>query len=414
MKRFACISLMALLIYSCKQEEIITQIPEPDPELPYEFVWKTALTNDTSMVTCMMPVVYNNQVFCSAAHLYDPAQFMLINQDGFKYWVSDDDFEEDCSEPPVSITQATYQKDNLFAYLCNSDPRVIDLTNAQTIWHYEVPGADHGVIMTGFGDLLFHTYVEGINPFTSSTLVKANIQDGVWDTIFSVVADTGGDNSIELIPPVATIYENDTLIFFHSRKLDFATFVGSADLYAYNLSADSLLWMVEKFDNYSSATPWSPIVYDNTVIVQTENRILCYDMLTGEQIWTWQSLYLDEDLRLTQLLVHNDVLYFKPYGEHFYALNPKTGSQYWWQDGFGGYPSLIRVFENTIYLTNEYDNKLYAIDAALGTVMWTLSTPNSANLNTLSADFTDAPTFDPLTRRFYITDKYYLLCYQLK
>lgn len=414
MKHIFWTYVFGLLVMSCKQEEIITQNTEPVPELPYEFVWKTALTNDTSNVISMLPVVYNNQVFCSAARIYEGSQFMLINQNGQKFWVSDDAFEEDCSEPPVSVTQATHQQGNLFAYLCNSDPRVIDLTNAQLLWHYEVPGADHGVIMTGFGDILFHTYIEGNNPFTASTLVKAHIQDGVWDTIFSIDAEPGPDNSIELLPPVATVYENDTLIFFHSRKFSFDTFVGSADLYAYNLSADSMLWVVEKFDSISAATPWSPIVYDNTVIIQTETEIKCYDMLTGSKLWKWRSLYDEEDLRLTQLLIYNDVLYFKPYGEHMYALNPKTGTQFWWQDGFDGYPSLIRAFENTIYCNNEHNSKLYAMDADLGTILWTLDSPSSSEPNTFSAGFDDAPTFDPITRRFYITDGYYLFCYQLK
>lgn len=414
MKNIVMIAMITSLIYSCKQEEIITQVVDPGPEIPCDLLWKTALANDTGMVTSMIPVVYNNQVFCSAAKVYEDAQFMLINQDGMKYWVSDNDFEADCSEPPLAITQATHQQDNLFAYLCNSDPRVIDLTNAQVVWHYEVPGADHGVIMTGYDDLLFHTYVEGNNPFTSSTLVKANIQVGAWDTIFSIEADPGADNSIELIPPVATVYENDTLIFFHSRKFNFATMLGSADLYAYNLSADTMLWVYDKFDPNASATPWSPIIYNNTVIIQTESKILCFDMLSGELLWTWQSLYPEEDLRLTQLLVYNDLIYFKPYGEHMYAINPATGTQNWWCGGFGGYPSQIRAFENTIYFANEYDGKLYAIDAVLGNVLWTLTTPSSAEVNTLPADFTDAPTFDPVTRKFYITDKYYLLCYQLK
>ncbi len=410
------IPLLFLLLASCKQEEIIITDPAPevDPNADAPpMLWQAVVHKDTFSSICMQPVVYNDRIFCSAVSGFtESTTCFMVNADGLRFWSSDAVFEEDCNDVATPPNESVHLYQNYLTLLCNSDPRVVDLETGEVLWHYEVPGGDHGPFLTGFGNTIFHTYAEGVNPFTKSTLVKANVIEGIWDTIYTV--DMVDDYSVDLYPPTAQIQiGGDTILYFQNRKYTVIPFPdGWIDMIAYNMSADSVVWQQTNFDAEGTGTVWAPIVYNNYVFYQGAKSIFCFNKTNGQLLWNWLAPTGD-DLIFSKLIVKEGYLYIMTSLGGIYALNYSTGGIRWSNISLPGEPSQLEYFDKTLYLTSSGTGLLYAIDATNGTVLWTLESPNSGNPDTFDARFENAPTIDPVTHRLYITDRYYLICYSL-
>lgn len=404
-----------LFIMGCKQEEVITlppyDYPDEGPEVA-PVLWQVNLSIDTAASGSMIPVVYQDKVFCSAAPAFEPSKYFFVNSDGIKYWVSDDAFEADCSTPPKPPNMSVYAYNDLLAFLCNSDPRVIDLNTGEIIWHYEVPGADHGQFMSGFGDKIFHTHVDGVNPYNNSTLVMGDILTGTWDTVFYTEMIDG--YSVDLHPPGTVIQDNgDTIVVFHNRMWLPATLDERSDLYAYNMTADTLMWHLEDVDPAGGSTVWSPQIYDGKVYFQGLYSIMCFALETGNIIWTWESGSYLEALSFSGMHIDQDKIYIATYTDNVYALNAQSGAVIWQTGGFDYEPSPLTLFEDVLYFSSAGSGLLYAVDALTGQVIKNYMSPNAGQPISISAKFKSPVTIDPVLRRMYITDSYFLLCIPL-
>ena len=409
------IGIVYSVICSCKEEELLTWDPYVYPEVPdTPYIWQVNLTIDTQQTSTMRPFVYQDRIFCAAAIGFDGFKFFMVNMDGIKFWVSDDAFEEDCTSPTMPPTASHYQWENLLIYLCNSDPRAVDLSTGAIAWHAEMPGGDQGPFMTAYGTKLYHTYQDGSNPYYKSTLMIGDILTQQWDSVFYV--DMFDDWSVDLYPPGVQVQDDgDTVLIFHCRMWkDEPTYTERTDLYAFNMSADTLVWILQDIDPSGGSTVWSPVVYNGRAYFQGAYSLFCVDIATGNILWTWQSPGFGNDLNMTGPYVFVDKIFICTYSGMLVALDPYSGEVIWQKDTFEFNPSTLTGFENVLYFTTEGSGKLFAVEASSGNVLWELESPNRSDPDTWLAAFNNPVAIDPVLRRIYLTDRYFLMCLPIK
>ena len=133
--------ILFLLVYACKQEEIISKNGDQnieDPSLKYvEFLWKFPLAMDTSERASMTPVLSNGNVVFTAKIVLspDPARVKCIDT-AYRtiVWEANDIFMEDCNDISMIDGSGHGVYLNYFATLCDLNPRVVDLTNGDILW----------------------------------------------------------------------------------------------------------------------------------------------------------------------------------------------------------------------------------------------------------------------------------------
>jgi outer membrane protein assembly factor BamB len=416
MRHYFIITYAVLLLCSCKEEELITWDPYVYPDEPENTVlWQVPLHPDTLGCLATWPKVYDNHIVCSGEEGWEsPVRVFMVDTGGSLVWESDVIFNENCSSISATVGTGSYQYENMLAMLCNADPRVIDMQMGQVLWHYEVPGSgNHSPYMSGFGDQIFHPYADGINPYTKSMIARANIHTGVWDTIFSVNMTDG--YSADLYPPGAWVNNvGDTIICFQNRQWRDPPYDGKIDLYAYNLTADSLLWMHPDIDADGNSAVFPPMESDGKVYFRGYFHLYCLDAQSGELLWTWTSPNSINDLLYTNTIVEDGKVFLKTTGPELFALDAVNGNEIWHTSGFGEIPSELVAFDGMLYFSTETDGKLNAVNMDTGEIEWTMTSPNHAHYPSNWAYFSRPVAIDPLMHRLYLTDYFYLLCIQLK
>ncbi len=240
----------------------------------------------------------------------------------------------------------------------------------------------------------------------------ADIQTGIWDTIYTI--DMVDDYSVGIYPPAAEVNgNNDTILYFQNRQWKSDPYDGKIDLYCYNMSADTLVWMNADIDFYGNSAIYPPLLHNGKVYFKGTYSVYCFDAATGEKDWDWTATYTSEDLLYANLLEVDGKIIVKTSGESIYALDAVTGDVIWDNQDAGATPTDIICFNGIIYYGSDGDGLLHAIDVNNGDELWAMESPNKYRSPSTSATLGNKPAIDPVLKRLYISDGYYFICFQL-
>lgn len=414
---YIILNCLVLLLCGCKEEvlENYSVVNSNEDILPVPIVWQIPLDEDTSIKYSIAPKFYNGGVLFSSIdlELIDP---MLIKFAGSEFgnilWQTDAAFEVNCSSPTTGSGNGSYIYDHYYVTLCNSDPRVVDLNDGSVFWHYECPGERMPKI-THFNNILFHVHLTGFNPFSSASIVFTDIYTGIWDTIFTL--DMVDDYSVGLYPPTALIdVNNDTILYFQNRQYKTLPYDGKVDLYAYNMSADTIVWMVNDIDPHGNSSIYPPLYFEGKIYFKGTYTLFCLDAQTGEIVW--QKLFTGpgEDLLMGNLMEVENKIIVKTSYESIYALDPVTGSVIWENQDAGATPTDMVYYNGVLYYGSSGDANLHAINTTTGVQLWEMESPNNKFAISEYAAFIFQVAIDPILNRLYTSDGYYLMCFQLE
>ncbi len=413
------IILNCLILLLCGCKEVVFEnysVTNSNPEIsPIPVVWQIPHSEDTIGKICIAPLVYNNGVLFSSQlpGMIDPMFLNFADTDsGNIIWQTDAAFEVNCTNPNAVAGNGSYIYDHYYVTLCNSDPRVIDMYDGSILWHYECPDERMPKI-THFNNILFHVHVTGINPFYSGSIVMTDLYSGIWDTIFSI--DMVDDFSVGLYPPTAVIGpNNDTLLYFQNRQYRTSPYLGKVDLYAYNMTADTILWVVENLDPHGNSSIYPPLFYEGKIYFKGTYNVFCLDAETGEMVWQKLFTGYGEDLMMGNLMLVENKLIVKTSYESIYALDPLSGNIIWENQDAGATPTDMVYSNGFLYYGSFGDGRLHAINIVTGDQLWEMDSPNSYNGNAYDASFTSPVAIDPVLNRLYTSDGYFFICFQLE
>ena len=233
------------------------------------------------------------------------------------------------------------------------------------------------LIVNDFGESLYRN----IGNSSTTNINAINVQTGQESTIFQLNSESQ-DNYLtnfgafqEWLAPWG-----DRVLVFQNRKLKSGTYDHvKVDLYAYNLSADTLLWKMDEliYQDDPENSIETPEVYAQPKIIGNRLYIVralqqhCIDLEQAEKVWS-------RDIALTQsnftdfhspIMQVDDVLYIQ--GRDFIsALDSNSGSTLWKSDlspagRFDYYQD--KIYQSAVV---DGDRYIFCLDAKDGSLMW--------------------------------------------
>lgn len=128
-----------------------------------------------------------------------------------------------------------------------------------------------------------------------------------------------------------------------------------------------LLW---KYKTKNSVKSNIYIVHDKVITQDTEGNVYCLDF-SGQEIWTAKTKLLYPNNSSSSIAVTESHVYCGGQ-QQIYCLRVSDGSEVWHKKLSGGNtsPSGFLLYKNLLFAGAHWD-KLYALDAATGEILWT-------------------------------------------
>ena len=404
-----------LFLLGCKTNEPIVD-SEPSSKNPLELIWKTVLTNDTSLCSSIYPILYDGLIVISGEKFGSPEADVLkvVNSDGDEIWNTEVSGGI-CNSFNESDGSGNYVYQGMFLYMCSGVPSSLNMYTGNVIWEL-TDGTNTGNNLSSYGESLFYSvrYAQtGPSKYDSSKLYIVNVLSGDSRDFYRV-GKTNGQNP-NLYPPEVNINEyGDTILYFQNRQwnMDSSWLGGKVDLYAYNLTKDSLEWLVESIDPYGNSSTCRPFYHDDKIYFRCFRSLHCLDANTGESLWIYEFPNYWDNLHLGNMLIESGILIVKSSNDAIHAFDPNSGNLIWEKREAGITSCYMKAYDGAVYY-GSYDGYLRKVNATNGEVEWKILSPNHGVYPTWDAEFTNAVVIDPDTKRLYTTDGYFIMCFQL-
>ena len=395
-----------LLLLSCQKDTINSVSPPvttPETKETLEIIWQVPMgVVDTNIYLSNGPAIIKDKI---AVGCGKGVQFRNKNSGEFLFlW--DDWFGTafNHSQRVQVLDQNVFVNSQIKTYL-------IDSQNGQTIWKHII---EHGATYSNitFGNI-YHGTRDKSNLFNDfSFLTELDKNTGKRDTIYTVAKVNSYEPGIQ--PPAGWINSTgDSLLIFLVRSLDFGgTLDEQLDIYAYNLTADSIEWQLIDYDIDGSARVGPPLVEDDMVYISGKNTLYCLNAADGSLVW--QHRFEDhtdgftESLFISAIIKVGNRLVISPTNSNTYCFDAFTGKQLWKKTDSASSPQNMVHHKGIIYTVGQGNGKLFAIDLETGEHYWRENPPNYRRDS--RAGFFNEIALDPETGYIYADDRFFVLC----
>jgi outer membrane protein assembly factor BamB len=411
--------ILSIILFSCKKNGDDDIFLPPPPvtcdtcavsEQKLQIVWQQPLWIDTGQYNSFPPVYWNGKILFSVE--FDDREILRMRDaaTGSLLWEWDDHLGGGNS---IGI-YSSFVHGNKILYCSGNEVYAIDLENGETIWGYKNPTGKGEIIMNVIGDYVYHVHRpdEGGIHYTESYLVRAHVNQGVWDTIYTLKEENG--YRPDIYPPGYWVSSaNDTILVFQNRQWHFSPNDGKIDLIAYNLTQDSTLYVLSDLDPQGESNVRPPLIWGDKIYFAGKRTMYCIDVQTGEILWKKLFTGFGETLYTCNWLVVGNKLIVKPDNQNIYALDPLAGNEIWKKTDSGATCFSDMVYhDGRIYLGCWGTLTIHAIDVETGEDLWNLESPNREN-GYPTADFATGVAISPELGYLYTADLYFALCIKL-
>ncbi len=409
------LAFLPFLTCSCRPET--NECPEcpvpPDTTStgPFKVLWRIPLNPDTAECISMRPVVYNGNVLYSMLFYVDGYEYlrMVDAKTGAPVWSWDPIWPGETLWPT-----SRFAKDNIFVMTHWGPTYGIDMNTGANLWAndvstFETSGTPN---ISGIGDFVYADHSARIILDTASYYVRANIHNGIWDTLFMLKIEDGYRPTLH--PPSLWVSPvGDSILIFQNRQWNFPVSDGRIDLLAYNLKTRTFEWKVKDFDPEGNSNVIEPTVYNNKIYFQAARIVYCFDAATGNKLWSWHTPLLTDNLLSATLLVAENKLFVKPNNQYsLYGLDLNTGQTLVKIDDVGPGQGALSYYNGIIYYAS--GARLYAIRPSTKEVIWHDLSPNEKGPGPWAGrTYFDDVVVSPEHGCVFIGDRFFLMAIKL-
>ncbi len=376
-----------------------------------EVVWQVPLQKDTGEYGSFDPLVYNGDVLFSL--IFETNYETLKMRDGKTgelKWEWDEQLGQGYSASDLS----KYLVGNQLIYNNGRSFYSINLDEGSTNWAYKVENGCNNNAITLLGSDLYGIFQPCGQAVGANYVVRTNIDDGLhWDTVFVQSMEDGYTPG--LWPPSYWVGpNNDTLLLVLDRKVQYhisSDTSNKVNLVVFNMTGDSLEYVLEEFDETGLANHHPPLVWQDVMYVQGRNSVFCFDIPSGQLIWR-KTYPVNEGTATSNLLVVNNKLIVNTDIDGIYALDPFTGIVIWERHDSGSNCADMVEHDGIVYFGCVGDGYLYAVDTETGKHIWKERSPNRKK-GFPDANFLAGVAINPGLGYLYVEDKYFAMCIKL-
>ena len=383
------------------------------PQLPYDLLWQVPLFPQDSQysITRFTNKYYHNIIFTSKKKGWNYNEIVVaFDTLGNRLWEW-----EDYIKPPKDISCIPHYSGNDMYITTGREVYAIDIESGTTIFqtrqeNYPIPS----YIIGYTSGKLYHVWNAdgaGIGN-TKSSLMYYNKSNNEWEVEFSLVSKDSFD--VALYPPSSWINENgDTILVFFDKKYKTINenWPLRVDLYSYNATADTVMWVAKHIDHSAFALPNvnnPPIIDGDRIYLLCSRALHCFDKKTGEKIW--ETRFDDTGGALkTNYILADGIVIIASGGGFLIGIDKITGKFRFFKNDYGGSIEHLTYYNHRVYLTNNYG--LYIGDTKTGNLLYLLKTHNYCKRT--PGAFCDGVAINPEQGVMYVQDGFFLMCIKL-
>jgi outer membrane protein assembly factor BamB len=400
----------ALFLLSCSKDKVILMVPE-GPNIDsskLEYIWSMPLAEDTSEIWASNIIIKDDGLVFTRVFAGPEKLLQKINTETLETeWFWDDVGYLDRGLD-ISQTSGFYKIENQLMFLGKKKFYFVDFDSGNTLYDYYLPedlGTPRAFFQV-FGNIaLTGTSYNTFQPDAAAhLLISRPLSSPFPDTVYSFYNTDGYKPSV----PVTGVYISevgDTMLLFQNRQFRTDPYDDKIDLYHFNLTADTLVWVLEDFVEDGNSNVRAPIVHDGMVFFEGGRAVYGINLEEGKVVWKKEFGVPTSFHLSSNLLVVNDILIVNPEMAAVFGVDPKTGEVIWMNDTIEEGPTPMVEHEGIVYFTSGV--KLYAINGTTGETIWDEYSPNRFNID-VGSFFPQEVAIDPVKRIVYVSDRYML------
>ncbi len=425
MKMNSFILLLSFLILGC-HKDIVTA---PIPCISYlcdtsklEILWQKPVSFDTTEKISMPATYYNGTVLFSRSFFEEGIDTLKLydSKTGALEWYWSD-WLPNRKSSLVSEIPVKFLQNNKYLFTTNKDVYCVDATSGISIWKSKVDSANTNPRIGGIDNYVYQVLVKGIKSIDFSYLLKANINIGKWDTIYTQTKVDGFEPRIEP-PTVSWLNKNrDTIVFFQIKYWNFPASKGRVDWVAFNSKTRTVEFRLDNIDKFQLGTPAGATVSDDKVYFLGILTAFCINKYDGTVLWQKNFEFNSETFVSTSPFIAEGKLFIKTDNKTLYALDPNTGAEIWVDKDSGSSCSDMVYDRGLLYYTCNGNAKIYAIEAATGKIIWAEPSPNlypnkfngNRKFGFPNANIGFGIAIDPEQGVVFASDYYFTMCLKM-
>lgn len=283
----------------------------------------------------------------------------------------------------------------------------IHIPTASSIWSSDLSFAEGDGLSYINNGYIYRSYESnGYLPNLTGTIIRSPLDREDWQQVYSYTADDDYSVSLSCITSVF-LANGDELLLFKNRQWNFDLSQGRMDVFAYNLTADSLLWRNKGLEMWDGGV--MPMkVEDSLVFCPGGGYFFALNLYTGEKVWEFDYAGRSpgNHFGYGDVFFNGKFLIIKPSGDELFCLTKTTGRLNWWKDKKGWtMKGRFTHFEGKLFYIADAD--LIVVDDYTGERL--LSEERQEHLGKLTGDV----RIDPTTRLMYMANYHEALCVKI-
>jgi outer membrane protein assembly factor BamB len=348
------------LIASCNPDELV-----PDESTANPVVWEKHIAKDAASKLAMSPLVYKSNLIVGKKK-DDGYNVTSLNQvNGSITWTII--LPESNNFNSSSGDEALVYGDKI---ILTEGPRlyVLDASTGEVKWWIAKENVRGSTCL--IDNFLYKSlYVKR----SHSTLFRYDIETGAEEELFTLRKgpnEPGGDFTPNICLPVKWVNkQGDEILIMQNRSYGFDRIgpdgmygYSKMDVFAYNLTADSILWYRYELDGFSSLA--TPAIDGDNVYFYGDHNAYCIDAETGKTNWKF---FIgdgpEDDFNTANILLVDNFLVVKPDNEHMHVVQKKNGKLVWTNKETEAMPGMITHRNDTLWFASA---RIYGIDLYTG------------------------------------------------
>lgn len=166
-----------------------------------ELVWQKPISVDTSSKMSIHPIYINNSIIFSRSTFEEGIDTlkMFESKTGALIWQWADYLQG--RKPSISFTdRVEFLQNSKLLFTTWQDVYCVDASSGKSIWRSKLESGNGHPRISSISDYVYHSRTSGVSSTVEkSHLVRANINIGNWDTIYTQAKTEGFEPRIE--PP---------------------------------------------------------------------------------------------------------------------------------------------------------------------------------------------------------------------
>jgi len=370
-----CLFVIVLLfMFGCQEETPFPIIDmgstnQDSLELDYELLWEVPLRKDSIFDYGIRMEIQGNEIYYSRTPEGLPElpqieeMVCLDKQSGQELWSWYNENNRTFTQPVINEEQIAFENRNHY-YILNR------FTGEELFQGYEAEGDLETLIESGLNSLVANIAYGDPPSQIKNKVIEINRQTGILDTILVREKDDDFNHYISFPQFLNNVNGDKILLYFYTRII-WHPGQYHLDFIKYNLTQDSIEWIVSDFAHTNSpSTRTPPIILDDKVYAHTTRSAFCFDLETGEEIWRVENTHTN--FIFTNVIINDNILNTVSDEGHLIGIDINTGEELYDND-YGSLAMGVTYHKGRIYYASE---DIFIVDHKTGELLHKIASKN--------------------------------------